>query len=293
MRIAHIINPFQPPSSSDLNFAQQVTFETIRKARKEASGIVDIEVCCVTYPEDQQIIPNDFVALPYLQQSVLNKCSFKVPRKLPLIAEILNVAYHRVEADFYIYSNIDISLYPNFYLKLHAYLNQGYDALIINRRRIKPLYHSLDDLDLILQQPGKSHPGFDCFVFHRSLYSKFFLGDVCIGVPFFEISFSQNLFAYSKKLNWLQDIDHTFHIGMEIFKRRQPKEYVAYNREQYYLVINKIFPDLEIQNIPFSDSPILVRFFKWGIHPCFPIRLMLLLQLKAWGIDYRKNLGSI
>lgn len=289
MKIAHIINPFQPVSTSDLCFAQQVTFETIRRARKEAFGVVDVEVCCVTYPEDQTIVPNDFTALPYLQLSVLNKGSFNVPRKLPLISEILDVAFQRVEADYYIYSNIDISLYPDFYLKLYAYLNQGYDALIINRRRIQPVYHSLDDLDLILQQPGKSHPGFDCFVFHRSLYSKFYLADVCIGVPFFEISFSQNLFAYSKNLYWLRDVNHTFHIGMEIFKRRQPKEYVDYNREQYYQVIHKIFSDLDIHKIPFSDYPLLVRFFKWGIHPCFPIRLMALLQLKAWGITYRKN----
>lgn len=293
MKIAHIINPFQPPLSSDLHFAQQVTFETIRRAKKEASGTMDIEVCCVTYPEDISVIPNDFTALPYLQQSVLDKCSFNVPRKLPLIAEILNVAFQRIEADFYIYSNIDISLYPDFYLKLHAYLNQGYDALMINRRRIQPLYHSLDDLDLILQQRGKSHPGFDCFVFHHSLYSKFYLADVCIGVPFFEISFSQNLFAYSTNLYWLKDINHTFHIGMEIFKRRQPKEYVDYNRKQYYQVIRKIFPDLDIYKIPYSGHPLLIRFFKWGIHPCFPIRLMMALQLKAWGIAYCKNLGSI
>lgn len=291
MKIAHIINPFQPPLSSDLYFAQQVTFETIRRARKEAFGVVEVEVCCVTYPEDQSVVPNDFTALPYLQQSVLNKSSFRVPRKLPLIAEILEVAFQQVESDFYIYSNIDISLYPDFYLKLYQYLNQGYDALLINRRRIKPVYHSLDDLDLILQQPGKSHPGFDCFVFHRSLYSKFYLADVCIGVPFFEISFSQNLFAYSKNLYWLRDINHTFHIGMEIFKRRQPKEYVAYNRQQYYHVIYKILPDLDIHKIPFSDNSLLVRFFKWGIHPCFPIRLMMILQLKAWGIAYRKNFG--
>lgn len=291
MKIAHIINPFQPPLSSDLHFAQQVTFETIRRAIKETSGTMDIEVCCVTYPEDQSVIPNDFMALPYLQQSVLDKGSFKIPRKLPLIAEILNVAFQRIEADFYIYSNIDISLYPDFYLKLYGYLNQGYDALMINRRRIQPLYHSLDDLDLILQQPGKSHPGFDCFVFHRSLYSKFYLADVCIGVPFFEISFSQNLFAYAKNLYWLRDINHTFHIGMEIFMHRQPKEYVDYNRQQYYQVIQKIFSDLDIHKIPYSEHPLLVRFFKWGIHPCFPIRLMTELQLKAWGITYRKNFG--
>jgi hypothetical protein len=287
----HIINPFQPPQSSDLHFAQQVTFETIRRSKKAAYGIVDVAVCCVTYPEDLSVIPNDFTALPYLQLSVLDKGSFKTPRKLPLIAEILNVAFQHVEADFYIYSNIDISLYPDFYVKLHTYLNQGYDALLINRRRIKPLYHSLHDLDLILQQPGKSHPGFDCFVFHRSLYSKLYLADICIGVPFFEISFSQNLFAYAKNLYWLRSIDHTFHIGMEIFKHRQPKEYVKYNREQYYQVIKKIFSDLDINKIPFSDHSLLVRFFKWGIHPCFPIRLMTELQLKAWGINYRKNFG--
>ena len=291
MRIAHIINPFQPDESSDLFFAQQVTFETIRKAKREALGIVDVDVCCVSYPEDQHIIPSDFISMPFLKESVTDKAYFQKPRKLPLIAEILDVVFQRTDAEFYIYSNIDISLYPNFYLHIVDTLNQGYDAMIINRRRIPALYHSLNDLDLILKQQGKSHPGFDCFVFHKSLLSKLYLADICIGVPFFEISFSQNLFAFSKKFLWLKDGNQTFHIGMEIFMRRQPSEYLDYNRSQYYRVINKLWPDMSIHKIPFAEKSFFVRFFKWALHPCFPICLMMMLQLRDWGIYQRKKDG--
>lgn len=284
MKIAHIINTFQPDASSDLHFAQKVTLETIRKAKREALGTVDVDVCCVSYPEDKQVIPTDFIAMPYLKESVLDKANFVYPRKLPLIAEILNVVFQRIEADFYIYSNIDISLYPDFYLQVSNYLNKGYDALIINRRRIPLIYHSIDDLNSIYKQNGKKHPGFDCFVFHKSIFSKFFLGDICIGVPFFEISFSQNLFAFSNRLLWIKDGKQTFHIGMEIFMRRQPKEYIKYNRSQYYQIIQRIWPYLSIRKIPFYNNFLPLRFIKWGLHPCFPIRLMIYLQLKDWNI---------
>jgi hypothetical protein len=288
MKIVHIINPFQSHPSSDLFFAQEVTFETIRKAKNAAINRVDVDVCCVTYPEDAHVIPSDFIPIPFLKEAVTDKATFKQPRKLPLIAEILHLAIQYREANFYIYSNIDISLYPDFYLQIVKWLSNGYDTLIINRRRIPALYNSLNDLDLILMQHGKSHPGFDCFVFHQSLFPKFYFADVCIGVPFFEITFSQNLFAYSNKFLWLRDGNQTFHIGMEIFKRRQPKEYIQYNRAQYYRVIDKIWPDMSIHKIPFSEESLFVRFLKWGLHPCFPIRLMMMLQLKDWGIYHRK-----
>lgn len=284
MKIAHIINTFQPDTSSDLYFAQQVTLETIRNAKREASGTVNVDVCCVSYPEDKQVIPPDFIALPYLKESVLEKANFVNPRKLPLIAEILDVVFQRIKADFYIYSNIDISLYPDFYLQVFKYLKNGYDALIINRRRISPKYHSINNLHLIYKQKGKKHPGFDCFVFHKSIVSKFFFANLCIGVPFFEISFSQNLFAFSNRLHWIKDGNQTFHIGMEIFKRRQPKEYIKYNRSQYYQIIEKIWPSLSIRKMPYYNDLFPIRFIKWGLHPCFPIRLMINLQLKDWNI---------
>lgn len=280
--IAHIINPFNPPEHSDLAFVQPITLETIRRAKANLNSNTKLDILCACYPEDQNIIPNDFITLPFLTESVLNKHPFNKPRKLPLIQEILNKAFHASSSDYFIFTNIDISLYPSFYNQVLQHIQNGHDVLIINRRRIPVIYTKIEDLNKIYEQDGKSHPGFDCFVFHRSLIPKLDLGGICIGVPFFEISFSQNLFCYAKNLLWIKDGQQTFHIGMEIFKRRQPSEYYRYNRKQWQLIEKRLSPNMRIDKIPYADKNIIQRFLYWGLHPCFPIRLMLRLQWRKW-----------
>jgi len=42
LKIAHIVNPVKVDISSDLYFAQPITFETMRTAREIACGKMDI-----------------------------------------------------------------------------------------------------------------------------------------------------------------------------------------------------------------------------------------------------------
>jgi len=279
-QITHIINPFIPPAGSDLEYAQPITFETIRIAAENAKNLMNIEVIATCFEEDIHIIPSFITTASTLKRSVLDVGHFEKKVKLPFLADILEKAYNESTSDYIIYSNIDIGLYPDFYIRLYELLQKGHDALIINRKRIEPEYTDVNDLEKIWKQKGKSHPGFDCFVFHRSLYPKFILENICIGVPFIEISFSQNLFHLANKFKLVETDNYTFHIGMEIFKKRAPKEYYRFNRSEYKKVIKKIEPFLDQKNLPYSNRILPLRLIKQGLHPCIPIKLALKLEWK-------------
>lgn len=277
-KLVHIINPFIPPSGSDLEYAQPITFATMRMAKEKAKDVIEVELLATCFEEDEKTIPEDFKKTGFLTRSVLDEQDFEKKIKLPFIADILAKAVHESDAEYIIYTNIDIGLYPDFYLHVNDWLNEGHDALIINRKRIEPLYTKVEDLDKIFAQAGKSHPGFDCFVFHRNLFEKMELEKICIGVPFIEITFSQNLFHLAKKFKLVESDRNTFHIGMEIFKNRAPKEYFRYNRNEFRKAIKKLEPLLKSKNLPYSNLFLPLRIIKWGLHPCIPIKLGLKLE---------------
>jgi hypothetical protein len=134
----------------------------------------------------------------------------------------------------------------------------------------------------MLAEKGKKHPGFDCFVFKRELYPKFCLENVCIGVPYIEITLSQNLFCFARNPKVFTDEFLTFHIGMEIFKGRAPKEYFAYNGSEFWKAMAKLWPLLDSRKWTFGNWWLPFRMIYWGLHPCFPIRLALKLEPRRW-----------
>ena len=105
-------------------------------------------------------------------------------RKLPLIQEVLSRAEENVEGDFLVYTNLDIILTPHFYSSVVYYLNQGHDALVINRQRVSQALENIEDLPAVFAEKGMIHPGFDCFVFKRDLLEKIDMGNICLGIPF-------------------------------------------------------------------------------------------------------------
>ena len=278
-KIAHIINPFNAHPSSDLHTAQPITFASMLHAKNEAKNNVDIELLTAQFPEDRNMIAEGFRATRDLERSVLDLESFEKPMKLPLIADILQRLYEESDADYLIYTNVDIGLYPNFYLEVSRFIDQGLDAFIINRRRLPANFTSTEQLGAIYQEKGKKHPGFDCFVFKRELFPKFQLANICIGVPFIEITFGQNLFALAKNFRLFEDEFLTFHIGMEIFKGRAPRAYFRYNRKQFWKAMNSPLKNhLSSKKWPYGNRILPIRLIKWGLHPCLPIRLALQLE---------------
>lgn len=286
-KIAHIINPFNANPASDLYSAQPITFASMLRAKDEAKNLVEVELLTAQFPEDRNMVADGFRATRDLDRSVLDLATFEKQMKLPLIDDIIRRLFAESDAEYLIYTNVDIGLYPNFYIEVNRFIDQGLDAFIINRRRLDDRFTKVEELPEIYREVGKKHPGFDCFVFHRDLFHEFQLAEVCIGVPFIEITFGQNIFAQAKNYRLFEDEILTFHIGMEIFKGRAPKEYFRYNRTQFWKAMNSpLNAHLSSKKWPYSNRILPIRFIKWGLHPCLPIRL-------ALKLEWRRFVGSL
>lgn len=287
MKFAHIINPVKVSKSSDLHLAQPITFESMRVAKDVAKNDVEVDLLTTQYQEDRAIIPDYFTVLPDLERSVLDLKSFTNSKKLPLIQDILNRMYEYSDADYFIFTNVDIGLLPNFYLYVKSEIEKGLDALIINRRIINDSYQTINDLSQIYQDKGKAHPGFDCFVFHRDLYHKIRLDQICVGIPFIGVSFAYNLFAFAKKMKLIDQEHLTFHIGMDIMPKRD-QEYYWYNRNQFDLIYHEYLEsNLKMANIPYSELNRLNRYWKWLRNPS----LFIFKLMKLEWFEFRKKVG--
>ena len=282
-KIAHIINPFNASPTSDLYTAQPITFASMLNAKEVARETVDVELLSAQYPEDRNMVVEGFRATRDLDRSVLDLGTFQKQLKLPLIDDIIRRLYEESDAEYLIYTNVDIGVYPNFYTEVNRFIDEGLDAFIINRRRLDARFTKVDQLNEIYQESGKKHPGFDCFVFHRDLLKDFQLAEVCIGVPFIGITFAQNIFALAKNYRLLEEEFLTFHIGMEIFKGRAARDYFRYNRKQFWKAMNSPLKEhLSSKNWPYADRFLPIRMVKWGLQPSLPIRLGARLEWNRW-----------
>jgi len=248
-KIAHIINPVKVEPSSDLYKAQPITFETMKIAREFARGKVSVDLYATQYPEDKDIVPKYFMDAGDLLRSVLDLRYFRKKRKLPLLKDILDNLYKTSDADFFIYTNVDIALMPFFYLTIGKIIDDGLDGFVVNRRSIDDRYTGVEEIPLMYADNGKSHIGFDCFVFKRNVYSKYRLGSVCTGIPLVGAVLLWNVILYSKQFMEFKDAHLTFHIGNNrIWMDRKYSDYKDHNKNEAYSVLRmmkKEFGSLE------------------------------------------------
>lgn len=196
MKIAHIINPVKVPENhpSYLYYAQPITFMSIIKAKEYAESHVKdltIELFTTQYEEDREIIPSDFKILSNLEKNVHDYFDLKNKnKKLPLLRDIIQKLYDNSDADYFVYSNADITLMPNFYEYVVGRINNGCTSLCIHRCDI-PKYKSgevkfdatTEDYALMCKASGTHTFGHDCFVFPRSCVPKLTLSNVFVGFP--------------------------------------------------------------------------------------------------------------
>ncbi len=281
--IAHIINPVKVTEGSELHRVQPLTFETMRRAKAYAEGKVEVELCCVNYKEDDAIVPSDFSALPHLKRSVMDCLLLDIPRKLPILKDILESLHKHSQADYFVYSNVDIAVMPQFYSALSDYIDQGLDAFIINRRRVSTKYESIKQLDAMYSDLGKVHIGYDTFVFKREMLEKFVLGDVCVGIPHIGNSLAHNLFAFSSNFEILTQKHLTIHIGMELVKNWGDKQISAHNKTHYHDTLKQLYPHFKIANMPGASRGFFVRHYKWLMNPNFHYPTMMKLDFSQLG----------
>jgi len=231
MKLAHIINPVKVTTTSDLYIAQPITFQTMINAKRFAKDFnIEVEQFYTCFVEDLSICPPIFRQTNILEQSILNYSTFNKKRKLPLIKDILDSLYNTSDADYFIYTNVDISLMPHFYVNIAKILNNGIDSIVINRRTISDIYTSINEIPQMYSEIGTKHPGFDCFIFRRTSYKHFYLGNACIGANSIGKILITNLILNSKKFRLFKNEHLTFHIGDDrSWKINNFKDYDTHN----------------------------------------------------------------
>jgi hypothetical protein len=215
IKIAHVINPVIVDGASDLHIAQPVTFETMRAARELTRGQAEVELWAAFFPEDAPLVPDYFLKTTPLERSIRDIVSFPTKKKLPLIKDILDRLYEISSADFFIYSNVDIALMPDFYIRVKGFIQEGHDGFSINRRTISDRFLITEDIPRMYAtaRRGKRHPGFDCFVFKRESFPKYQLGTACLGANGVGRVLLGNIMAFSQNFRAFTDLHLTFHIG--------------------------------------------------------------------------------
>jgi hypothetical protein len=228
LTIAHIVNPIVVPPSSDLYVAQPITFETMRLAREFAANTLKVHLHSAQYAEDRLAVPHFLKMTPDLERSIIDIAPVVGKRRLPLIKDILDRLYESSNADYFVYTNVDIGLKQDFYLAIGGIIGDGYDAFSITRRTVSSRFQRIEDIPQIYLDKGTAHPGWDCFVFARRLYRRFRLENVCLGVPPVGRVLLCNCIRSAKQFKIFKDEHLTFHIGDEgTWKGRSDGAYLA------------------------------------------------------------------
>ncbi len=277
--LAHIINPYRSNDSSE-NRRHAITFRSIQQASKQINDTqTTLDLLSAQFPDDRAIIPDDFQTTQDLHRSVNDKQDFTSQKPYPLLRDILDRLYESSNAEYLIFTNMDIILQEDFYRQAAEYAEHGYDAFIINRRRIPDNGYTEEDLPDILQQTGKTHPGFDCFIFHRSLYPYFRLGNVCVGIPFVGVTLAHNLFCFARNFKLFDNQHLTTHLGTDVLPERD-QEYYWHNRKEFEQVLRQLWHRFDIARFPYADLPLLERYYKWFKNPSLFTVMNLKLDLR-------------
>lgn len=268
MKIVHIVGPVKVPKNNNLFSAQPITFESMKRAQVYVKNSpIEVILCTTQYDEDKEIIPDYFHQLSNLNRSVESINPTLKGRKLPLIKDILEKTNELSDVDYIIYTNVDIAVMPIFYETILKYIHLGHDAIIVNRRRISDKYNSIEELPLMYAEMGKSHPGFDCFIFKQSLLKQLIIDKICIGIPFLEVSLLHNLLAFAEKPLVLFDKHLTFHLGMDVLGFNK-NAYYTHNKNTFF---KNIYPRIKgkykLNKFPYAEQPAYKRLLKWGLNP--------------------------
>jgi len=279
IRFRHIIHPYNDVAVPKNTAILPITFDTIERARRFAEPDYPVTCVAVTFPEDIGLIPTGVIKGPTLQRDVTDIAKFAIPRRLPLLFDILKngtsvalsggeipVPTGRLgrmldrmlrkpitnkpkarpldEVEFLIFTNSDIHLQPAFYSILAVLIQQGYDVITANRRTIDVDPHNRSSSLLYLAEHGSDHPGLDCFVFPTRMMESFVPSECCCGAGHVMRSLLFNLVAHSRRFLMLTHAQMTFHLGDDRFwAEPRFEDYLNFNIAQAQSVIAALAND--------------------------------------------------
>jgi len=243
LKIAHILNVTEINDSkkaSYLHIAQPLTMRSMVVAQKIAKNVADVELLAVKHKDEKVSVLSEFRWAAdldkYAWEHIKTLKNLIPHRPLPRLKDIILSLYNSSDAEYFIYTNLDIGLYPHFYLKVRDMIEKGYDAFCINRRNLPKEYEGvlLDEskIDLIYVIEGIRHNGTDCFVFKREIVPSLSLSNVFIGYPPVGRVLRVQIEANSKNYMWIKDERLTFHIGNDQAWRNVEDPYYKENMNQ-------------------------------------------------------------
>jgi len=221
IRLAHVINIFGAPADSEARRIQDITLESLKRAKEAAGERIEVELLSAQFTEDRSFVPSHLMATADLDRSVQDVLECDDKRRLPFIHDIVQRAWASSDAEFLIYSNMDIGVYPTFYRFIANAVRDGIDALAINRAQIPRFSHGRDllmecELDHFLTIRNRvPHHGIDCVMFRRDTFPAWKPADICIGYPPIGQYLLENAESNAKRFVWFRDVFQTFHIGID------------------------------------------------------------------------------
>jgi len=226
MKIAHIVNVTEIDESkkaSYLHIAQPLTLRSMVIAQEKAKGVVDVDLVAVKHKTEDVSIPDEFKWAPdivkYAWEHIDALKDITPHKPLPRVTDIVESLYHSSEAEYFIYTNLDIGLYPHFYIRVNDMIEKGYDALCINRIDLPKEYRGVlldeSNIEQIFEISGIRHPGIDCFVFKKEILPSLDMGNVYIGYPPIGQVLKTQVEANAENFFWEREERLTFHIGSD------------------------------------------------------------------------------
>ena len=225
IKFAHLINPFKcrEDNPSYLYYAQPITFKSMILARNTVKNNIDIKLYSIHYPEDDKIIPKDFIKLPYLKRSTKTLFpKISKNKKLPIIQDMFNSILEHSDADYIIFTNSDIGVQPHFYKVINNIIkSKNLESFSINRRDNLPKFRnkkqrlSPKHMDYIYKLKGKNHNGHDCFIIKRQVLEKINMGLMFTGYPPWGSILMSRLKNANNKHVIFRNLFLTFHLGSD------------------------------------------------------------------------------
>lgn len=213
IRIAHIVKLMDAAPGSEWAVAQPVTVASMLTARAFARENVAVDLYAVKSATDRIPMPDGFRGARPLWRDANDVGEARASRPLPLLSDVLDRLYEQSDADYFAYTNVDIALMPHFYDAMRYHIARGHDAIVVNRRCIPLSPDAPEDLPAMYSCIGKTHPGFDCFIFRRECYPRFVLGDVCLGSGHVDLPLICSMISTCSSFLLLSDEHLTFHLG--------------------------------------------------------------------------------
>lgn len=279
-KFAHIVNTVSPADNASLASVQRLTLETLLAARAQANGKLEVELLSAQFENARTFLPEVIRATSDLKECAADRKDLNTKLKLPLLKEILSKLNESKDATHFVYSNLDICVMPFFYETIASYVEKGHDAIVINRRRIAASYLNEKDLNQMYAEAGKSHTGYDCFVFSRELLSKLILKDIFIGTPPSGNDLFYNIFTFAKNPILFTEKHLTFHAGMDLYKEWGDAGVNVFNQQQFLLLLKELKPSMDISKFPGANYGFFKRHFIWLMNPTFHYPTMMSLDFK-------------